>query len=286
MRQGVITELPVKSKILINTGDVALSSTPTNQLLYDFDFVQFYRQPNADEAQAPYRARAMMLVRDDYLVLSDEVATPQTPGRFGWVNVFDLPEFYQLKPGARGIDVEYTESNTHRFTGVGGGTNEPRTAKVKIFNGKGDFLTVVAPPGGVAKAEATDFGGIVNGEYVFASQKPVENDRFAGTYGYARKNQIALFQGTRVRFDDLGLTREGGDFGASAEVKGGKIVGRLVGKSGGTLSVTPPAGFLKGNNVTVLIDGKPVQATVQNNTVTFAVAIAQRDGLKYYDIQP
>jgi len=257
--------------------DKGLARGKTDQLLYDFGFAQFYRQLSADDTAA-YRARAVMLLRDDYLVVADEVASAKTPGIFSWASIYDLPDIFQLKPGVEGYCIEDHE-----------GLSDNRIAKVKAFQGEGDFLTVVAPPGGVTKAEAKNFGALVNGEQVFASQKPIEikegNVTFAGTYGYARKNQIALFQGTKIRLDDLGLTCDGGDFGASAEVKDGKIVGRLVGKSGGKLSITPPTGFFKNNKATVLIDGKPVPSTTQNNTVTFAVEIAQRDGLKYYEIK-
>ncbi len=45
-----------------------LAEAPTDQLLYDFDFAQFYRQPGREGDD--YRARALMLLRDDYLVVS------------------------------------------------------------------------------------------------------------------------------------------------------------------------------------------------------------------------
>ncbi len=49
---------------------------------------------------------------------------------------------------------------------------ELRTGPPKFapYSGKGDFLTVVAPT--TVSALATPFGATVNGEYVFASQKP------------------------------------------------------------------------------------------------------------------
>ena len=259
-----------------------LERGPTNQLFYDFDFVQFYRQPgyvnpnNPSNSLLPYVARSVMLVRDDYLVLSDEVATAETQGIFRWSNVWELPDIFQLKPGVAAVDSEFLETVRP--------PRQPYTAKIKSYSGKGDFLTVVAPPGGVTQAEATDFGGMVNGEYVFASQKPIANDRFAGTYGYARKNQIALVQGTRIRFDDLGLSREGGDFGASASLEDDRIIGRIVGRSGGSLTVTMPPCFHR-SPVQVIFDGKPVSSTVDGNKITFSFDIAQRDGCKDYEIR-
>ena len=75
-----------------------MDATPTDQLLYDFDFAQFYRQ--LAKAGAAYRARGVMLLRDDYLVLSDEVQDAAVAGTFNWVTLFEPPQIYQLKPGA------------------------------------------------------------------------------------------------------------------------------------------------------------------------------------------
>jgi hypothetical protein len=123
---------------------------------------------------------------------------------------------------------------------------------------------------------------------VFASQKPQDFAQaavvFSGTYGYARPNQLALFQGTRIGLDGFQLHREGGDFGLSAAREQNRIVGRVVGRSGGKVFVRPPAG-LNPANAAVTIDGQPVPHTVQQGAVAFAVAIAQKDGLKHYEIQ-
>jgi len=94
-----------------------------------------------------------------------------------------------------------------------------------------------------------------------------------------------LFQGTRVRFDDLGLSRDGGDFGASASLEDGRVVGRIVGRSGGSLTITVPSGFVRDGSVQVLFDGKPVTAKVAGNNITFSFDIAQRDGYRSYEIR-
>ena len=188
-----------------NVDGKGMETTPTDQLLYDFDFAQFYRQPARDGAA--YRARGVMLLRDDYLVLSDEVQGAAVAGTFNWVTLFDPPQIYQLKPAAP-LQEKVTSD-------AGRPQQEIRTGKVFSYSGQGDFLTVVAPA--AVKATATPFGATVNGEYVFASQKleqiAQEAVVFSGNYGYARPNQLALFQGTRIGMSGFELRREGGDFG-------------------------------------------------------------------------
>jgi hypothetical protein len=260
-----------------NVKNKGLSPGPTDQLLYDFDFAQFYRQPGLEGGA--YVARGVMLVRDDYLVLSDEVRDDSVAGTFNWATLFAPPQIYQLKPGAP-VEEKVTRDPQPVHAG-----NPDRTGKVFSYSGQGDFLTVVAPA--VVTATATPFGATVNGEYVFAAQKPETITpgpaTFSGSYGYARGQQLALFQGTRIGLNGFELDRDGGDFGVSASVEGDKIIGRLVGRSGGNIRVTPPVG-LDANRATVTINGQPVAATVQQGALVFAAALNQSDGLKYYEI--
>jgi hypothetical protein len=260
-----------------NVNGDGLATGPTNQLLYDFDFAQFYRQ-TGKETDA-YRARGLMLLRDDYLVLSDEVADATVSGTFNWVSVYDLPQIYQLKPGTAAQDSISRDPQPPRRGAP------DRMGKVRSYSGTGDFLTVVAPA--EVKAEAASFGAVVNGEYVFASQKPVEVSQtgasFSGTYGYARPSQLALFQGTSIGLGGFELRREGGDFGVSASVEKNGIAGRIVGRSGGKIFVVPPKG-LEAAKASVTIDGQAVPHTLDQGAIIFPVEIQQKDGLKNYEI--
>jgi hypothetical protein len=161
-----------------------------------------------------------------------------------------------------------------------------RTGKVFSYSGKGDFLTVVAPT--AVTAVATPFGATVNGEHVFASQTPEDVSQsgvvFSGNYGYARPDQLALFQGKTIGLGGFEVRREGGDFGLSAVREGNRIAGRIVGRSGGTVFVLPPGG-LDPARASVAIEGKPVPHAVQQGAIVFPVKIAQRDGLKHYQIE-
>ncbi len=254
-----------------------LAVGPTDQLLYDFDFAQFYRQPGKEGDD--YRARALMLLRDDYLVVSDEMKSRGVSGIFRWVNLYDMPEIYQLKPGAKMEESTFDGAIHHRPD------EAPQIFKRRAYSGQGDFLTIVAPT--QVTATATPFGATVNGEYVFASQKPEEITQgtatFYGTYGYARTNQLALFQGTEIGLDGFTLRREGGDFGVSAAAESNKITGRIVGRSGGKISIVAPAGF-DATKAGVMLNGRPIPHTVEQGAIVFAVEIAQRDGLKGYEI--
>ena len=226
---------------------------------------------------------SLMLVRDDYLALYDEVSPGAPEGQFVWSSSFQMPQIYQLKPGVTAIETTTSEAtpppNAHD-------AQAPRTSRQRKYVGKGDFLTVVAPA--VVQAQAQPFGATVNGEYVFASPKPEDVTQaavvFSGNYGYARPNQLALFQGTKIGMGGLELRRDGGDFGLSAAMEKKRIVGRIVGRSGGKVFVVPPGG-LNPAGASVTVNGKPVPHTVEQGAVAFLVDIAQKDGLKNYEIQ-
>ena len=107
---------------------------------------------------------------------------------------------------------------------------------------------------------------------------------FSGKYGYARPNQLALFQGTRIGLGGFELRREGGDFGLSAAMENGRIAGRIVGRSGGRFLWFHRQDLIwRGAAVTV--NGKPVPHAVEQGAIAFLVDIAQQDGLKNYEIQ-
>ncbi len=93
-------EFNINELSAFNVKGKGLTASPTDQLLYDFDFAQFYRQPGKDGDI--YLARALMVLRDDYIVISDEVKSSDILGTFNWVNVYDLPQIYQLKTGCDG----------------------------------------------------------------------------------------------------------------------------------------------------------------------------------------
>jgi len=275
-------EFDINSISAFNVQKKGLGAGPTDQLLYDFDFAQFYRQPQFVKPgglPAPYLARGVMLLRDDYLVLSDEVKDDTVAGTFNWVSVYDLPQIYQLKPGAPVVNAIARDAQPPR---VG---NPDRIGNVRSYSGKGDFLTVVAPS--ELKAVATPFGATVNGEYVFASQQPQDITEgtavFKGTYGYARPNQLALFMGDKIGLNGFTLSRDGGDFGASAAAESNKITGRIVGRSGGKISIVPPTGF-DAAKASVMLGGQPIPHTVEHGAIVFSVDIAQKDGLKNYAI--
>jgi len=248
--------------------------------------------------ETPHRARAMMMLRDDYLALYDEVESDDTTGLFSWACMFDMPDIFSLKPAdTRSYDVLFPGRKMRD-----GVTPEAIDAsKVKAIYGKGDFLTIVSPPEAVRRATPAPYGAMVELgirneelgmgiEHIFASQKPVLINEggmvFAGTYGYARKGQLALFVGEKIGLDGFVLARSGGDFGCSADLGKGKVTGRVVGRFGGEISVTlPSTEKVDRTRVKVTCDGKPVDATVNGNTTTFMFEIRQRDGMKEFKVE-
>ncbi len=138
------------------------------------------------------------------------------------------------------------------------------------------------------EARKEPFGALINREYVFVSDEPQKYEQggamFSGTAGYARADQLALFEGDAIGIDGFLLRREGGNFGVSAELSGETVRGRIAGRAGGRVWVTLPGGF-DAAKVRVAIGGKPVASTAASGAVSFAATISQADGFKSYEIE-
>jgi len=260
-----------------------LGRNSTDQPLYDFDFAQFYRAvAQAETAQETgYRSRVMMLLRDDYAVIYDDVEG-NVEGQFAWVNIYEMPQVYQLKPGAtREEQVRHDDSRPEQRKQFGLG----KPVTIWRYRGQGDFLTVVAPE--PVAATAMPFGALVSGEYVFVSDEQREyrgeTAAFKGKVGYARPRQLALFEGELLQLEGFEIRRVGGDFGVSAVLRNGTINGRIAGRQGGRIIVRPPVAVKQGN-VRCWIDDENVPVRVEDGAVVFDVSISQRDGYKSYRI--
>jgi len=153
--------------------------------------------------------------------------------------------------------------------------------------GAGDQLHVVAPR--AHQVEPKPYGAVIDGkEYVFCCAAEVKATDgpavFIGTAGYARENEVALFEGTRVGFNGLAVQRISGDFGISASQQAdGTLAGRLVGRSGGTIKLTPPFRF-DASRCQVKLNGAVVPHTLEGGAIRFDVHITQSDGPKSYTI--
>ncbi|MDQ3621876.1 MAG: hypothetical protein M3463_05205, partial [Verrucomicrobiota bacterium] len=99
-REDAGDEFNLNNVSSFSVGGKGLGRRDTDQPLYDFGFAQFYRamaNPNAG-GKAGYKSRGMMMVRGDYVVLSDEVEG-EPEGQLVWANAWEMPQIYQLKPG-------------------------------------------------------------------------------------------------------------------------------------------------------------------------------------------
>ena len=185
-----------------------------------------------------------------------------TAGQFNWVNSGDLPHIAQLQP-------ETAPANS-----------------APEYRGKGDFLTLVSPV--ARKARRTSFGAIIgNSEYILVGGKPFEYaDKqlaFRGKVGYARKGELALFEGTEFRLGKFSIAREGGDFGLSTAIKGRRITGHVSVRSGGRIKIIPPVTF-NPKRVKVTLGGRPLQVMVKDGTIHFAVEMKKADGTREFAI--
>jgi len=159
-----------------------LGRRPTDQVLYDFDFAQFYRALGTGESKC--RARAMMMLRDDCIVLHDDV-DGDAAGQFVWASVLDVPEIYQLRPG-----VEYVEDTSTEPGALRPGEFPARICNIRRYTGTGDFLTVVAPKAlrrrfslaGLMKRRQKGGGSRCTGPGPRDSFNPIDNHRLCWYY--------------------------------------------------------------------------------------------------------
>ena len=62
-----------------------LGDHKTDGILYNFGFAQYYRA-EGNSASAPYLSRGILMVRDDYITLYDDMANTAANGNFAWSN--------------------------------------------------------------------------------------------------------------------------------------------------------------------------------------------------------
>ena len=94
-----------------------------------------------------------------------------------------------------------------------------------------------------------------------------------------------LFEKTKVAFQGLAVERLSGEFGVSvSKQENGTLVGRIAGRSGGTIQLTPPVGF-DASHCQVKVDAVVVPHTLKDAAIRFAVQIAQSDGTKSHLVE-
>jgi hypothetical protein len=216
----------------------------------------------------------------------DSAADKPVPVRLAEGRLADVKVEFSHRAGPARINVKWGTDKLVPIQHASAFNRLPMPHVYPVKSGTGDQLHIVAPK--AHQVQSKPYGALIDGkEYVFCSATEVQASdgpaAFIGTAGYARENQVALFQGTRIGMGGLELRRDGGDFGLSAALEKNRIVGRIVGRSGGKVFVVPPGGLnLPGASVTV--NGKPVPHTVEQGAVAFLVDIAQKDGLTNYVI--
>lgn len=166
-----------------------------------------------------------------------------------------------------------------------------------IKGGTGDILNVVAGDP-LASATALTSGGKTVGTKVNGAEYAYTSDAaftyadaasgFTGKIGYARDNELAIFDGTAVHYGSFAIALPAGAaFGASAQKRDDdNIVGRIAGTATAqTVTVSAPSGFHLSGGVSVTIDNAPVTATVYGGSISFPVTVAPADGYKTYAIR-
>ncbi len=224
---------------------------PTDGVLYDFGEVQFYR---ARGSRPEYRSRDVMMVRDDFLAIWDDVAEG-AKGTFHWSNpIGEMPAIHSVRQGAGG--------NLHVV--------EPRTQPVYTA----ESLTIGA------RLERT---GEIEHVCLGARDASYRDSRllFRGRTGYARSGMLAVFEGESIEYEDFGIEISGGEFGASAELQGDTISGRVAGRQGGQIRLRLPQGF-DPSEIEVRYGGKSIVHRIEGQHVLFSVKIDLSEGHRSY----
>jgi hypothetical protein len=218
----------------------------------------------------------------------DSTAAAPIPVRLSASQLTDLKVEFVHRAGPARINVGW---RAERLIPLQHGILFNRLAMPQIYPvkaGAGDQLHIVAPK--AHEVESKSYGAVVDGkEYVFCSDTQVRASEgpaeFLGTAGYAREGQVALFEGTKVAFGGLAVECLTGEFGISAgRQANGTLAGRIAGRSGGRVRLTPPTGF-DAPYCQVRIDGVVVPHTFEGAAICFDVQIAQSDDTKSYTIE-
>jgi hypothetical protein len=165
---------------------------------------------------------------------------------------------------------------------------------------KGDQFHVIAPAGQTLPIRAVG-GLVVLGQqepaFLLDSDKAAEHSqgplKFSGRTAYAAPSQLALFEGSRLRYGDLELSVDG-DFGASIELRDGTLGGRIAGRKGGRLAIAARASVSSGNLAATVEYSAPGRAKsvvvpvtrLSDGSISFPVDVAQSDGVIRYRIAP
>ncbi len=245
-----INELPV-----FKVGNAGLLSHKTDGILYNFDEVQFYR---ANGSSPDYHSRDVMMVRNDYIAIYDNVREGVI-GEFLWSNPYwDMPTIHAVAEGSN--------DNLHIV--------EPRTSPVYSI-------------------EKTLYGSVLRKEesieHVFMSDKKQsikqKDTFFRGQTAYARRGLLAIFEGNFLRLKDFSMEILGEGFGASATIEAdGNVRGRISGNGSGEIILTLPKG-IKTNNRSVYINGEKVDHLTKGRWIKFNFQVSVKDGYySTYDI--
>jgi len=221
-------------------------------ILYNFDWAQFYQ---ATGSNPDYLSRDVMMIRNDYVAVYDNVASSEVSGKFNWVNFMgEMPQI--LDVGAQ----------------------------------EGDQLHLVTPASVPVEQVEKPYGVLINNsEYICLSDSSLQysdpNFTFVGKSGYARKNHLALFSGESIALDAFKLEISDGEFGVSAQLVDDQTIrGRIAGRQGGTVKLTVPASFdTSGKEAQILRMNsvKRIVPVIKGNTLTFNIDISlEEDG--YY----
>ncbi len=173
--------------------------------------------------------------------------------------------------------------------------NRELPAIYEVRGGPGDELHIVEPSvKPTLKVAATAYGATVKSgnavEYVFLTDHAGESRdggmQFRGKTGYARQNDLALIEGTRLFLDSFGIETSSVDLAVSAVLRSPqKIEGRIAGRNGGRVSITVPKQFDAASKQ-VRVGGEIVKSSFDPaaGRFSFDVSVTRADGYKEYSI--
>jgi hypothetical protein len=210
--------------------------------MYDLGVAQFAEVLARPGYSTPeYVSRSVLLAGHDYFVLYDDVYNEQVKHRLSWFvrNGKEFPNIGIVRPK----QVQRTELQTG-------------STKGRWYDGVGDSMVVVSHRNDVV-AESIAFGARVRGDgiddLVFRDPAGIhyagQGVRFDGTAGIVRKNEIAIFHGTRIAAGGVTMETTDLDLGISATLSADSL-------SGAYYATHPSSVRITGKDGTFFVDGE------------------------------
>jgi hypothetical protein len=245
--------------------------------LYDLSIGQFAEITSSKKtgySWPEYQSRSIMLVRNDYFIVYDDIFNNNIGTRFSWFThlMENLPEITVIKSAGLGFD--HIKWNVEKTEHIG------KWSKGVWYDGMGDMMTFVSHKKGF-NIVPVFYGCIITSkegakDYIFRNDIPVEVDEngclFTGTAGFIRswnadRQEMSLFHGTKIGNRDFEIHTPDQDAGINAIYTGiNNIKGEFY--SLAASNITFRWTHVIPQSVNFFLDGQKLPVSINGNEMT------------------